>query len=117
MASRSSRSPDRPWARWSGGLYCAGKLDDYVDWISGLSQLDVVRLLDVSLTKPGVIGAERILTRVREILGDTVIEDLPIPFTAIATDLFAGRAVWFQRGNLADALRASIAIPRRDQPA
>ncbi|MCZ0912136.1 patatin-like phospholipase family protein [Gordonia amicalis] len=94
-----------------GGLYCAGKLDDYVDWISGLSQLDVVRLLDVSLTKPGVIGAERILTRVREILGDTVIEDLPIPFTAIATDLFAGRAVWFQRGNLANALRASIAIP------
>ncbi|MHC3002647.1 patatin-like phospholipase family protein [Gordonia metallireducens] len=94
-----------------GGLYCAGKLDDYVDWISGLSQLDVVRLLDVSLTKPGVIGAERILTRVREILGDTVIEDLPIPFTAIATDLSAGRAVWFQRGNLADALRASIAIP------
>lgn len=94
-----------------GGLYCAGKLDDYVDWISGLSQLDVVRLLDVSLTKPGVIGAERILTRVREILGDTVIEDLPIPFTAIATDLYAGRAVWFQRGNLADALRASIAIP------
>ncbi|ETA08537.1 MULTISPECIES: patatin-like phospholipase family protein [Gordonia] len=94
-----------------GGLYCAGKLDDYVDWTSGLSQLDVVRLLDVSLTKPGVIGAERILTRVREILGDTVIEDLPIPFTAIATDLSAGRAVWFQRGNLADALRASIAIP------
>ncbi|MDH3005199.1 MULTISPECIES: patatin-like phospholipase family protein [Gordonia] len=94
-----------------GGLYCAGKLDDYVDWTSGLSQLDVVRLLDVSLTKPGVIGAERILTRVREILGDTAIEDLPIPFTAIATDLSAGRAVWFQRGNLADALRASIAIP------
>ncbi|OUC79041.1 patatin-like phospholipase family protein [Gordonia lacunae] len=94
-----------------GGLYCAGKLDDYVDWISGLSQLDVVRLLDVSLTKPGVIGAERILLRVREILGDTVIEDLPIPFTAVATDLNAGRAVWFQRGVLADALRASIAIP------
>ncbi|MFE0749356.1 patatin-like phospholipase family protein [Gordonia sp. NPDC058843] len=94
-----------------GGLYCAGKLDDYVDWISGLSQLDVVRLLDVSLTKPGVIGAERILLRVREILGDTVIEDLPVPFTAVATDLNAGRAVWFQRGVLADALRASIAIP------
>ncbi|MBD0862195.1 patatin-like phospholipase family protein [Gordonia sp. zg691] len=94
-----------------GGLYCAGKLDDYVDWISGLSQLDVVRLLDVSLSKPGVIGAERILLRVREILGDTAIEDLPIPFTAVATDLNAGRAVWFGRGNLADALRASIAIP------
>ena len=68
-------------------------------------------MLDVSLTKPGVIGAERILLRVREILGDTAIEDLPVPFTAVATDLNAGRAVWFQRGVLADALRASIAIP------
>jgi NTE family protein len=94
-----------------GGLHCAGKLDDYVDWIEGLSQLDVVRLMDVSLSKPGVIGAERILIRVREILGDTAIEDLDIPFTAVATDLNAGRSVWFQRGSLTDAIRASIAIP------
>lgn len=95
-----------------GGLYCAGRLDDYVDWISGLSQLDVMRLLDVSLSKPGgMIGAERILARVREILGDTVIEDLEIPFTAVATDLAAGRPVWFQKGSLVDAIRASIAIP------
>ncbi|GAC68645.1 patatin-like phospholipase family protein [Gordonia soli] len=94
-----------------GGLHCAGRLDDYVDWIGGLSQLDVVRLMDVSLSKPGVIGAERILTRVREILGDTVIEDLAAPFTAVATDLNAGRSVWFQRGSLIDAIRASIAIP------
>ena len=93
-----------------GGLYCAGRLDDYVDWISGLSQLDVMRLLDVSLSKPGgMIGAERILARVREILGDTVIEDLEIPFTAVATDLAAGRPVWFQKGSLVDAIRASIA--------
>ncbi|MGV9710774.1 patatin-like phospholipase family protein [Gordonia sp. NPDC003424] len=94
-----------------GGLHCAGKLDDYVDWITGLTQLDVVRLVDVSLSKPGVIGADRILSRVREILGDTVIEDLATPFTAVATDLNAGRAVWFQRGSLVDAIRASIAIP------
>lgn len=95
-----------------GGLYCAGRLDDYVDWISGLSQLDVMRLLDVSLSKPGgMIGAERILARVREILGDTAIEDLDVPFTAVATDLAAGRPVWFQKGSLVDAIRASIAIP------
>lgn len=95
-----------------GGLYCAGRLDDYVDWISGLSQLDVMRLLDVSLSKPGgMIGAERILARVREILGDTTIEDLDVPFTAVATDLAAGRPVWFQKGSLVDAIRASIAIP------
>jgi len=95
-----------------GGLYCAGHLDDYVDWISGLSQLDVMRLLDVSLSKPGgMIGAERILARVREILGDTMIDDLEVPFTAVATDLAAGRPVWFQKGSLVDAIRASIAIP------
>ncbi|MEO9330423.1 patatin-like phospholipase family protein [Gordonia aurantiaca] len=94
-----------------GGLYCADRLDDYVEWISGLTQLDVVRLLDVSLSKPGVIGAERILSRVREIVGDTRIEDLATPFTAVATDLTTGRAVWFQHGELVDALRASIAIP------
>lgn len=95
-----------------GGLYCAGHLDDYVDWISGLSQLDVMRLLNVSLSKPGgMIGAERILARVREILGDTMIDDLEVPFTAVATDLAAGRPVWFQKGSLVDAIRASIAIP------
>ncbi|AZG45178.1 patatin-like phospholipase family protein [Gordonia insulae] len=94
-----------------GGLHCAGKLDEYVDWVTGLSQLDVVRLMDVSLSKSGVIGAERILTRVREILDDIRIEDLRTPFTAVATDLNAGRAVWFQRDSLVDAIRASIAIP------
>ncbi|RPA65891.1 esterase [Gordonia oryzae] len=95
-----------------GGLYCAGGLAEYVEWISGLSQLDVMRLLDVSLTKSGgVIGAERIIARVQDILGDVAIEDLSIPFTAVATDLGAGRSVWFQRGRLVDAIRASIAIP------
>ncbi|GAA1481523.1 patatin-like phospholipase family protein [Gordonia sinesedis] len=95
-----------------GGLYAAGGLDDYVDWITDLTQLDVMRLLDVSLSKSGgVIGADRILARVRDILGDAMIEDLPIPYTAVATDLGSGRPVWFQRGSLLTAIRASIAIP------
>lgn len=95
-----------------GGLHCAGGLAEYVDWIGGLNQLDVMRLLDVSLTRPGgVIGAERIVAHVQDILGDVQIEDLPVPFTAVATDLNAGRSVWFQRGRLVDAIRASIAIP------
>ncbi|MDL9938250.1 patatin-like phospholipase family protein [Gordonia sp. ABSL1-1] len=95
-----------------GGLYCAGKLDEFSDWVTGLTQRDVVRLMDVSLSKSGgLIGAERVLARVRDILGDTRIEDLPVPFTAVATDLTVGRAVWFQRGSLVDAIRASISIP------
>ncbi len=94
-----------------GGLHAAGKLDDFTEWVTTLTQLDMVRLLDISVTAPGVIRAEKIVKRVRDILGDTTIEELPIPFTAVATDLTAGRSVWFQRGPVHDAIRASIAIP------
>lgn len=94
-----------------GGLHCAGKLDEFVDWASSLTQLDLVKLMDVSLSKSGVIGAERVVARVREILGEVTIEELATPFTAVATDLTAGRSVWYQRGSLVDAIRASIAIP------
>ena len=94
-----------------GGLYAAGKLDGYTEWVSGLTQLDLLRLLDVSLSAPGVIRAEKIFNRVREMVGGMRIEDLAVPFTAVATDLFAGKAVWFQRGPLDVAMRAAIAIP------
>ena len=94
-----------------GGLFAAGKLDGYTEWVRNLTQFDVLRLLDVSLSAPGVIRAEKIFARVRELVGGAVIEDLPVPFTAVATDLFAQRAVWFQRGPLEVAVRASIAIP------
>src|SRR5690606_885703 len=94
-----------------GGVHAAGKLPEYVDWARGLRQIDVVRLLDVSLSSPGAIRAEKILARVRESLGDTRIEDLSVPFTSVATDLLSGREVWFQRGPVDVAIRASIAIP------
>lgn len=94
-----------------GGLHAAGKLEAYTEWSVGLSQFDVLRLLDVSLSAPGAIRAGKIFARVHELLGDTKIEDLPIPFTVVATDLLARREVWFQRGPLDVAIRASIAIP------
>jgi NTE family protein len=94
-----------------GGLHAAGHLDEYVTWARGLSQLDVVRLLDPALSAPGVIRAEKVLGRVRELLDGARIEDLPIPFTAVATDLLARREVWFQSGPVSVAVRASIAIP------
>ncbi|MGZ8179094.1 patatin-like phospholipase family protein [Williamsia sp. SKLECPSW1] len=93
------------------GLHAAGTLDEYTDWVTGLGQFDVMRLLDVSLTAPGMIHADKILDKVREILGDVAIEDLAIPFTAVATDLTSGRPQWFQRGPVDVAIRASIAIP------
>lgn len=94
-----------------GGLEAAGKLDEYATWASSLTQRAVLRLLDPSLTSAGVLRAEKILDAVREILGDAVIEDLPIPYTAVSTDLVAGKSVWLQRGPVDAAIRASIAIP------
>src|SRR4051812_13686953 len=94
-----------------GGLQAAGKLDEYAVWASSLTQRAGLRLLDPSLTSAGVWGAEKILDAVREILGEAVIEALPIPYTAVSTDLIAGKSVWLQRGPVDEAIRASIAIP------
>jgi NTE family protein len=94
-----------------GGLHAAGKLDEFAHWAGSLTQRAVLRLLDPSLTSPGVLRAEKILDAVRDILGDVTIESLPIPYTSVATDLIAGKSVWLQRGPLDDAIRASIAIP------
>ncbi len=94
-----------------GGLHAADKLDEFAQWAGSLTQRAVLRLLDPSLTSPGVLRAEKILDAVRDILGDVTIESLPIPYTSVATDLIAGKSVWLQRGPLDDAIRASIAIP------
>ena len=94
-----------------GGLYAAGHLAEYTDWVVDLTQLDVVRLLDPSVSAPGAIRAEKVLARVRDLLDGARIEDLPIDFTAVATDLFARKEVWFQKGLVETAIRASIALP------
>lgn len=94
-----------------GGLYAAGRMHDYADWARGLTQRDVLRLLDPAFRAPGAIRATKVFAKVAELVGDTRIEELPIPYTAVATDLTAGREVWFQHGPLAPAVRASIALP------
>lgn len=94
-----------------GGLAAAGQLEPYTAWARSLTQSQVLRLLDPKWSAPGAIRAQRIFGQVEQILGDQLIEELPIPFTAVATDLHARREVWFQRGPLASAIRASIAIP------
>lgn len=94
-----------------GSLYAAGTMYEYADWARGLTQRDVLRLLDPAFRAPGAIRATKVFAKVAELLGDRRIEDLPIPYTAVATDLTAGREVWFQRGPLAPAVRASIALP------
>lgn len=94
-----------------GGLHAAGRLEPYTEWVRALSQRDVLRLMDPSLRGPGVIRAEKILAKVTDLLGGAVIEELPVPFTAVVTDLLAGKEVWFQHGPVDAAIRASIALP------
>lgn len=94
-----------------GGLYACSKLEEYKKWILELDVLDVVKLLDLSFSKGGLILGEKVMEKVESIIGDVLIEDLPIKFTAVATDLNRQKEVWFQKGKLIDAIRASIAIP------
>jgi NTE family protein len=94
-----------------GGLEAAGKLDDFAEWAKSLTQRAILRLLDPKITAAGVLRAEKILDAVRDILGEVTIEDLPIPYTAVSTDLLTGKSVWLQRGPVDAAIRASIAIP------
>ena len=99
-----------------GGFYCAGKLPEFRQWVCTLGYLDVLRLIDVTLLSSGVIRGDRIFALLSDFLGNLQIEDLPIPFTAVATDLTARKEVWFQSGRLETAMRASAAIPSVLQP-
>jgi NTE family protein len=94
-----------------GGLHAAGRLDAYTEWVRTLTQRDVLRLFDPVLRGPGAIRGEKILAKVTDLLEGAVIEELPVPFTAVATDLLTGKEVWFQHGPVDTAIRASIALP------
>lgn len=99
-----------------GGIFAAGKLDVYRDWVCALQKMDVLKLVDWTLSGAGLIKGERIIGVLRDLIGEVNIEDLPLPFTAVATDLDREREVWLTRGPLFDAIRASIAIPTIFRP-
>ncbi|MEJ6811937.1 MAG: patatin-like phospholipase family protein [Oceanospirillaceae bacterium] len=94
-----------------GGMYAAGKLPVFTEWVSGLSRFDVFRLVDMSLLSMGAIRGEKAFAILEDLMGDQLIEELPIPYTAVATDLVKQQEVWFQSGKMMDAFRASVAVP------
>jgi NTE family protein len=94
-----------------GGIYAAGKLDVYAQWVLALERLQVLRLLDPTFSGSALFKGDRIIGVLRELIGDRAIEDLPIEFTAVATDLDSGEEVWLRQGKLFDAIHASIATP------
>ena len=99
-----------------GGVYAAGKLQAYRDWAMALQRFDVLRLLDWTFSGGGLIKGDRIIAKLKDLIGEVNIEDLPLGYTAVAVDLLAQREVWFSRGSLFDAIRASIAIPTVFRP-
>jgi NTE family protein len=94
-----------------GGIYGTGKLNLYKDWVTSLSKLDVVKMLDLSFSKKGLFKGDKIINFLEKLIGDIKIEDLSIDFTAVAVDIVKQKEVWFSKGSLFEALRASIAIP------
>lgn len=93
-----------------GGMYAAGKLTDYRDWVKSLTWIKVVRLLDFTLSK-GAIRGDKVFVQLAEILGNPQIQDLPIDYTAVVADLARQKEIWYQKGPLLDAIRASVAVP------
>lgn len=94
-----------------GGFYAAGKLDDYADWVQELTEFNVLRYLDIAWGGAGMLKGELLLETLQAFVGTHRIEELPIPLTLVATDVLTRKEVWLTRGDLFDAIRASIAVP------
>lgn len=94
-----------------GGVYAKGKLDEFKNWITSLDQLEVFKLVDLTLGKGGLVKGEKVLNKMKEFIPDSNIEDLPIPYSATAVDIIKHEEVVFRSGSLYEAIRASIAIP------
>ena len=100
-----------------GGIYAAGGLQAFKEWLFGLDPVKVVALMDFSVSKNYLVKGEKVISAIKERVPDVNIEDLPIPFTAVATDLYTGEEVIFRKGPLFGAIRASISIPSMFKPA
>lgn len=99
-----------------GGLYATGQLPKVKDWFLSLTLSDMLSLTDISLNGEYLMKGEKIIDAIKEIVPDQRIEDLPIPFKCVATDINKGVTVVFDHGSLFDAMRASISIPMVFKP-
>ncbi len=94
-----------------GGMYAAGKLAEFKQWMMGIDKKKILSLLDLSLSINHLVKGVKIIDALKEVVPDVNIEDLNIPFCAVATDWESGREVVFRKGSLYEAIRASISLP------
>ena len=99
-----------------GGVYAAGKLEEFRDWMKTIDRKKMLELTDFSFSLNHIVKGKRIIEAIMEFVPDMAIEDLPIPYCAVATDLKAGKEVVFSKGSLFEAIRASISLPSFYEP-
>ena len=99
-----------------GGIYAAGGLDKVKEWMYDLTDREVFRLVDFTLSPHALVKGNRLMDALKAIVPDCNIDDLKIPYCAVATDLKEGKEVVFRSGSLYDAIRASISIPMLFRP-
>jgi NTE family protein len=94
-----------------GGSYAAGHLDTLEEWARGLQPRNILSYLDIRLNGSGLIGGNKLAAQLEASLGQTLIEDLPLKFASVATEVRTGHEIWLTHGRLVDAMRASYALP------
>ena len=99
-----------------GGVYAAGKLKEYREWMKTIDRKKMLELTDFSFSLNHVAKGTRIIKAIMEFVPDVPIEDLPIPYCAVATDWKSGREVVICKGSLFEAIRASISLPSFYEP-
>lgn len=98
------------------GVYAAGKIEEFREWMKTVTRKKMFELTDFSLSLNHIVKGKRIIEAIMEFVPDVAIEDLPIPYCAVATDLTAGKEVVFNKGSLFEAIRASISLPSFYEP-
>ena len=99
-----------------GGVYAAGKLKEFREWMKTIDRRKMWKLTDFSLSFNHIVKGTRIIEAIMEFVPDVLIENLPIPYCAVATDWKSGREVVFRKGSLFEAIRASISLPAFYEP-
>jgi NTE family protein len=99
-----------------GGAYAAGHLDTLEEWARGLQLRNILGYLDIRLNGSGLIGGDKLAAQLESSIGATLIEELPIKFASVATEVRTGHEIWLTHGRLVDAMRASYALPGIFQP-
>ncbi len=99
-----------------GGIYAAGKLPEVKEWLFNLDAWKVFDLMDLSLSKNHLVKGDKVIEAIMGMVPNVNIEDLNIPYRAVAADLYTGEEIVFDRGPLFEAVRASISIPSLFRP-